>query len=349
MEKNQTIFISHITQENRIACILKELIEEKFLDTVSVFVSSHEDGLKMGTDWMSTIKKSMEDCQILIVVCSPLSIKRPWINFEAGAGWIKGIPVIPMCHSGLTPSELPVPLNSFQGGNLGNIEDIKRVFSRIAEVFGMKAPKLNSQEIDASIKTVEYEIEHSIIVKNTRIAHGLLFENIQMMKYALLSSSLDYEEFVEPRNEVIDKFSSHKIVFNKIHNLYNVPLLMFTLTKKNYQFAMQTYENIVNNVKVILSFNNLELSDDLIEVLTQIFLMPFKPTIWHEGLHMIENNGFKDSVTQTIKDSSDVPTDVASNIICYPVFYYNFSVYMQHWIIDIENIIESVLNAKRED
>jgi hypothetical protein len=130
-----TIFISHISQEKEIACALKEFLENKFLKTINVFASSHEESIQLGDEWMNTIKTSLTNCKLLIVLCSPISIMRPWINFEAGAGWIKNIPVIPLCHSGITPGKLgklPVPINSFQGGILNNQEDIKKVFNKIA-------------------------------------------------------------------------------------------------------------------------------------------------------------------------------------------------------------------------
>ena len=63
-----TIFISHITEEKEIAIALKEFIEKKFLKTVDVFVSSHEESIKLGDDWLNNIKKSMKDCKLTIVI-----------------------------------------------------------------------------------------------------------------------------------------------------------------------------------------------------------------------------------------------------------------------------------------
>ena len=50
----------------------------------------------------------------MLVLCSTRSVAEPWINFEAGAGYIKDIPVIPICHSGMTVDTLPIPLLFFQ-------------------------------------------------------------------------------------------------------------------------------------------------------------------------------------------------------------------------------------------
>jgi hypothetical protein len=106
MSKEKPIIISHITEERAVAHQLKELLNRLFLGMLNVLVSSHEESIQLGDKWLTTIELSIKSCEMIIVLSSPLSVTRPWINFEAGAGWVKNIPVIPLCHSGLTPSQL---------------------------------------------------------------------------------------------------------------------------------------------------------------------------------------------------------------------------------------------------
>ncbi|TNZ55088.1 hypothetical protein CGK45_23850, partial [Vibrio parahaemolyticus] len=146
------IFISHITEEAELAKELKEFIEKRFLKSVDVFASSHEDSIKLGDDWMRSIKTSLNDSKLVMILCSPISIARPWINFEAGAGWLKGVPVIPLCHSGLTPGKLPVPMNSFQGGMLSDDKSIEQLFSRIAELLELDPPDHKDEKFFAVTK-----------------------------------------------------------------------------------------------------------------------------------------------------------------------------------------------------
>jgi hypothetical protein len=108
------VFISHITTEKEIAVALKGLVEQAFLGMVEVFVSSDPNSIAMGGRWLDNITYGLKKCVIEIVLASPVSVTRPWINFEAGAGWVRDIPVIPLCHSGMTPSALPAPLSSLQ-------------------------------------------------------------------------------------------------------------------------------------------------------------------------------------------------------------------------------------------
>lgn len=108
------IFISHINEEALLAVHLKKWIEGAFAGQCDVFVSSHPKDLPAGTKWLEAISKALESASVLIVLCSPASISRPWINFEAGCCWNREIPIIPVCYSGQRRDNLPPPLSSLQ-------------------------------------------------------------------------------------------------------------------------------------------------------------------------------------------------------------------------------------------
>lgn len=136
------VFISHIKEEAPIALELKKFIEEKFLEEVSVFASSDVHDLTPGERWLAKIDQALRRSQVLLVVCSPSSLSRPWINFEAGCGWIKKIEIIPICHSGQRRDQLPFPFSMLQSlqiedENFGNL-----LLEAIAKHFDWKkAPK----------------------------------------------------------------------------------------------------------------------------------------------------------------------------------------------------------------
>jgi hypothetical protein len=71
----------------------------------------------------------------------PTSIRRPWVNFEAGAAWMHKIPIIPLCHGGLEPRDLPMPLSSRQGLLLSKDSDLKKLYSRIAKELTCEMPE----------------------------------------------------------------------------------------------------------------------------------------------------------------------------------------------------------------
>ncbi|QQG29310.1 hypothetical protein JFY74_04380 [Pectobacterium carotovorum] len=82
------------------------------------------------------IDAALNQSAIQISLCSPKSIKRPWINFEAGASWIRKIPVVPVCHSGLRKHELPIPLAMLQSADIDNKKDLSGMFNELTKVLG---------------------------------------------------------------------------------------------------------------------------------------------------------------------------------------------------------------------
>jgi TIR domain len=159
MPSKPLLFISHITEEKELAITFKELVESQFLGMLDVFVSSDENSIGMGQRWLDSITDALTTCAVEVILCSPQSIRRPWINFEAGAGWIRQIPVIPLCHSGIKPSELPMPLNLLQAAELGEISSLKLVFPVLANALGAKPPMVDFTEFTKTVR--EFEVKYT--------------------------------------------------------------------------------------------------------------------------------------------------------------------------------------------
>jgi hypothetical protein len=153
------VFISHICEEREIAIAFRELVSSSFLGLIEVFVSSDEHSVAMGQKWLNNITQALQTCAVEVVLCSPQSVKRPWINFEAGAGWIRDIPVIPLCHSGIEPSTLPLPLNLLQAAKAREVASLQLIFPVLAQAIGAQVPKVDFSEFVAKVK--EFEIAYT--------------------------------------------------------------------------------------------------------------------------------------------------------------------------------------------
>ncbi|APQ57702.1 hypothetical protein VK72_02455 [Paenibacillus polymyxa] len=161
MEKPK-IFISHITEEKELAKIFKDLISKAFLGLPEVFVSSDSESILIGTKWLDEIDQALKDAEVILLLCSQHSVKRPWINFEAGAGWVKRIPVIPICHTDITPSALPIPLNMLQGIEASNKNGLEKVIKLVGQHLGTSlTPEVQYDKIISEIK--EFEEEYGIL------------------------------------------------------------------------------------------------------------------------------------------------------------------------------------------
>lgn len=218
------IFISHISAEKPIALILKEWLESTFsAGNCKVFVSSDSDDIPPGSKWFDEIEKALEITQIMIILCSSYSISRPWINFEAGCSWIKQIPIIPICHSGISKSTLPEPLRRFQALDLANSSFSKNLTAAISKHFGLeKIPKIDfklmNKEIIDSINKIEKtkfkkneykindldEIEISIL-RLLFLENKEIFLSIFKAKYSETFSQIENSEFEFWINELVNK------------------------------------------------------------------------------------------------------------------------------------------------
>lgn len=157
MSNKPLIFISHITEEKELAKLLADFIKKSYLNMFDVFVSSDGESIASGDRWIETIDKALNSCVIQVSLCSPFSIQRPWINFEAGASWIRRIPVIPICHSGLSKSNLPVPLSLLQGIDIEQHDGLSRFCKTLSDKLGSDIPVIDTSELIKRYKSWSYE------------------------------------------------------------------------------------------------------------------------------------------------------------------------------------------------
>jgi hypothetical protein len=146
-----SVFISHITEEAGTAERLKEVLRRDFLGLLSVFVSSDTESIAAGEEWLRSIDSALRESSVLLILCSRTSILRPWINFEAGAAWMRAIPLVPLCHQGLEPRDLPMPLSLRQGIALNDPDGLRRLYGRIAEVLGCEVPQVSFDRLAGEI------------------------------------------------------------------------------------------------------------------------------------------------------------------------------------------------------
>lgn len=156
------IFLSHIHEESVLAQIIQKAIEDEFSGFVEVFVSSDGKTIPAGANFLKRIEDGLINCIGAMYLISPISVKRNWINFELGAVWIRNsisvrnngheIPTIPMCHSGVTPGQLPMPLTNLSAIRANSSSQLELAFKSIqAAVGGKGVLKTNFDALAQSI------------------------------------------------------------------------------------------------------------------------------------------------------------------------------------------------------
>jgi hypothetical protein len=153
------VFISHISEEAPLAHVLKEWMESSFLGQAEVFVSSDIRDLPAGKKWLDEIDTALQGAQLFLVLCSPHSLPRPWINFETGCAWIKRIPILPLCHSGQVKGNLPSPISEFQALEVEDPSFIGKFLHSVAQHLSIgKFPRIDQrlmrEDIDCALAQI---------------------------------------------------------------------------------------------------------------------------------------------------------------------------------------------------
>jgi TIR domain/Protein of unknown function (DUF1045) len=133
------IFISHVHEDSDFAKAIASWLEASLLHGVRCFVST-DSGIPLGRAWFAQINAALADSAIMLVLASRTSASQRWIYFESGAGFIRGIPVVPICIAGMTTAELEPPLNALQAIDVPSEESERQLLALVANAAGLSAP-----------------------------------------------------------------------------------------------------------------------------------------------------------------------------------------------------------------
>lgn len=181
MSEKPVIFISHSSDDEELALLLKQQIELCFDNGVKPFVAKYS--IPAGEEWRNDLTQNLNAAQSLIVLVSPSSSKSRWVGFEIGYLWTKitrkgkgKLPVYPLCLPG---NSVFSPLDGIQGKFLDQPEEIKDFFHRLCQQF--ENGDVKKVDIEAITENVNRSIES---LHSEGDAQGLL-ENF--MKHIYLS------------------------------------------------------------------------------------------------------------------------------------------------------------------
>jgi hypothetical protein len=135
------IFISFIHEEEYEAKLMGTFLQQLFGEDVDTFRSSDQNAIYAGEEWMARVFEELKTAKVLISMLSPTSVSRPWINFEAGAAWMRDTKVIPVCFGGLTIGNLPKPYSSLQAVVIDSPAACYYLAASIAHHLGKQQPE----------------------------------------------------------------------------------------------------------------------------------------------------------------------------------------------------------------
>jgi hypothetical protein len=114
------VFISFIHEEENVAHALQDFLIDKLgMKRQDIFLSSDIWQTRAGEDWLKRIRRELKSAKAVILMLSRVSVRRPWVNFEAGAAWLrKEELLIPVCFGDLSKGKLPKPFADLRAVNL---------------------------------------------------------------------------------------------------------------------------------------------------------------------------------------------------------------------------------------
>ena len=155
------VFLSHRTTEARFAHLIKARLEEDFFGIINLFYSNDITSVPVGSKWDESLVEGLRRATVMLALCSRHSVKLPWINFEIGGAATRGVEIIPLCHSGITPDQLPASMAMTQGVTLTNAKALERWYVKLSALIGCRVPRLDFEALAGQFADLEkiYERE----------------------------------------------------------------------------------------------------------------------------------------------------------------------------------------------
>lgn len=121
------IFISHAVANRNIARSLADTLEAARED-VTTFLASRPGDIRADEDWLGGIERALQEAGTYIILLTPESVLRPWVNFEAGAAWFFQRQLVFVRIHALPTDDIPLPINSRQVYAIDDREQLLAVF-----------------------------------------------------------------------------------------------------------------------------------------------------------------------------------------------------------------------------
>ena len=156
------VFLSHRTTEARFADLIKARLEEDFFGIINLFYSNDITSVPVGAKWDESLLEGLRRATVMLALCSKHSIKLPWINFEIGGAATRGVEIIPLCHSGITPDRLPASMAMTQGVTLTSAKALERWYVRLSSLIGCRVPRVDFDALAGQFADLEKVYEREL-------------------------------------------------------------------------------------------------------------------------------------------------------------------------------------------
>ncbi|MCH8008946.1 MAG: toll/interleukin-1 receptor domain-containing protein [Chloroflexi bacterium] len=136
------VFISHAHSDRDLGVALSTLLEHAFSGTVEPYFSTDPSpggGMQPVDEWYSRIHEKLSESESVWVLATAGSISSPWLYWEAGIGRAVCPGGIVVLRIGLSPEEIPSPLNAYQSYDGLSVAEggVQELVGKIGERIGL--------------------------------------------------------------------------------------------------------------------------------------------------------------------------------------------------------------------
>lgn len=237
IDKIKGVFISHIGTEAPVALRFKELIRQSFGGDLRVFVSSDYESIQSGEEWYRKILDSVQAAKVVIVLISPESVDRPWINFEAGIGVGSNCKVFPVAIRGFRLNDLRPPLQALHARNIHDPNSVEAILRDVGYAVGRTANEIDTESFARDIQRIESRLTYKGI--RLRPFIGTRWDDAAEVNFELSNTGNNDLELIE-----IEVWIPATLISPKALNSFDANYIdATTATKNGMRYFKMTYKD----------------------------------------------------------------------------------------------------------
>lgn len=194
------VFISWSGEKaNKYAKFLEDMLNRIFSKRAETFYSGN---IESGAVWLDRINQALENSKIGIIILTKESMRKPWVNFEAGAIFKankENTSIIPVCVDISFKDLDDHPLRFFQSRYYFNWRSMMQLFTYLNG-------KLKWEYKTIDLKEIEDEFEQFVVKNNDScLIENLLYENhIRVYEKGCFMAEMPEEKFWKIRKTIIE-------------------------------------------------------------------------------------------------------------------------------------------------
>ncbi|MFH0920812.1 MAG: toll/interleukin-1 receptor domain-containing protein [Fibrobacterota bacterium] len=157
------IFIVHADEDKAFTEAISKQLQKIFnIPDNRIFAASDSRSIPSGKQWYGHIVEAHKSSKTGIVLLTPNSIDRLWVNFEVGGFVLRDAhPPISICCSRETEEKIAFPISGLQYRKFFEKDDRNAIIGEIAALLGCPKPTFDDTELENTLGLIRHSLKSS--------------------------------------------------------------------------------------------------------------------------------------------------------------------------------------------